>query len=596
MSKNDRVNRKRGWSDDYIQYGFTLFPDKVAQKGQCVICYKVLGNESLRPSKLSNHLLKTHPEYKDKGIAFFERKRDELKRAKLDSSGTFFEENISLVEASYEVALQIAKQKKPHTIAETLVKPCALKMVERVLGKQNCKRLEGISLSNDTIKRRITEMADDISSQLISKLKTCLHGMFSIQLDESTDISNVSHLMVFVRWASNKNIEEAILFCSPLQTTTRAADILLKVDDYFKKCELKWENLCSVCTDGAPAMIGARSGFVKRVKELSPNASSLHCMIHRQALASRTLPSDLQFALNITIKMVNFVKKSALNTRLFSKLCKDMSADNTTLLYHTDVRWLSKGNMLSRVFQLREELTEFFARQREELAAYFNDPSFIQRLAYLADIFEKLNSLNLSMQGSKTTIINLYDSINAFMEKLALWKMHTKDSVFIMFDRLPSVVDANNLTNISAEVTEHLCKLEEELNHYFPERTDMTENLKIVRNPFNANFSSLPVHLQEEFIDLKNDSTMKTVFENSDVTTYWCTASASYPRVAKYMMRMLLPFGSTYLCEAAFSALVAVKTKSRNTIDVESDLICALSCIEPRISLLAKNKQTQPSH
>ena len=339
---------KRGWNNDYIQYGFAHFCDKDAQKGQCVICYKVLGNDSLRPSKLSNHLLKIHPEYKDKGIAFFERKRDALKRAKLNFSGTYYKENISLVEASYEVALTIAKQKKPHTIAETLVKPCAVKIVERVLGKQSSKKLEARSLSNDTIRVRITEMANDISSQLISKLKSCLHGIFSIQLDESTNISIVSHLMVFVRWASVTSIEEAIIFCFPLQlNTTRAADILQKVDDYFKKWKLKWENLYSVCTDGASAMIGARSGFAKRVKKLAPGATSVHCMIHRQALASRTLPLDLQSALNIAIKMVNLVKKSALNTRLFSKLCKDMSVDYTTLLYHTDVRWLSKGNTQS---------------------------------------------------------------------------------------------------------------------------------------------------------------------------------------------------------------------------------------------------------
>ena len=200
------------------------------------------------------------------------------------------------------------------------------------------------------------------------------------------------------------------------------------------------------------------------------------------------------------------------------------------------------------------------------------------------------------MQGSKTTIINLNDSLNAFVEKLQLWKMHVMKDVFAMFDRLSSVTRANESINISAEVTEHLCKLEEELDRYFPERKDMDDNLQIVRNPINANFFSLPVHLQEEFIDLKNNSTMKTAFEYSELTTFWCNASASYPRVAKYMISKLLPFASTYLCEAAFSDLVAMKTKYRNTINVENDLICALSCIKPRISLLAKNKQSQASH
>ena len=109
----------------------------------------------------------------------------------------------------------------------------------------------------------------------------------------------------------------------------------------------------------------------------------------------------------------------------------------------------------------------------------------------------------------------------------------------------------------------------------------MNENLKIVRNPINANLSSLPMHLQEEFIDLKNDSTMKTAFENFELTTFWYNASASYPRAAKYMMSKLLSFGSTYLCEATFSALVAMKTKSRNTMNMENDLICSLSSIKP---------------
>ena len=126
---------RRGWNDDYIQYGFAHFSDKDAQKGQGVICYKVLVNDSLSPSKLSNQLLEIHPEYKNKDIAFFEKKRDVLKRSKLDSSRTYYKENISLVEDSYEVALTIAKQKKPHTIAETLIKPCAIKNGRTSVGK-----------------------------------------------------------------------------------------------------------------------------------------------------------------------------------------------------------------------------------------------------------------------------------------------------------------------------------------------------------------------------------------------------------------------------------------------------------------------------
>ena len=85
------------------------------------------------------------------------------------------------------------------------------------------------------------------------------------------------------------------------------------------------ESISDYCTDGAPEIIGARSGFARRVKELARGATSVHCLIHDQTLASRTLPSDLQSILKIAIKTVNFVKKSALNTRLlqnFVKTCR----------------------------------------------------------------------------------------------------------------------------------------------------------------------------------------------------------------------------------------------------------------------------------
>jgi len=43
-------------------------------------------------------------------------------------------------------------------------------------------------------------------------------------------------------------------------------------------------------------------------------------------------------------------------------------------------------------------------------------------------------------------------------------------------------------------------------------------------------------------------------------------------------------------------ALVAMKTKTKSRFNVEDDFICALACIESRISLLSNSKQAQPSH
>ena len=110
--------------------------------------------------------------------------------------------------------------------------------------------------------------------------------------------------------------------------------------------------------------------------------------------------------MSVELKVVNYVKSSALNTRLFIKLCKDMDADHTALLYHAQVRWLSKGNMLSRIVELREEVQLFLAaKQKHDLLLAFGGDEFFTYLAYLADIFEALNQLNMKLQGPGTNIL-----------------------------------------------------------------------------------------------------------------------------------------------------------------------------------------------
>ena len=55
------------------------------------------------------------------------------------------------------------------------------------------------------------------------------------------------------------------------------------VNSFFKQYGLKWENLKGCTTDGAPAMLGCKSGFRARVMEIGPDVKFLHCIIHRFA-------------------------------------------------------------------------------------------------------------------------------------------------------------------------------------------------------------------------------------------------------------------------------------------------------------------------
>ena len=353
-------------------------------------------------------------------------------------------------------------------------------MTKIVLGDKHEKSLKAIPLSNNTIKRRIAAMSEDIKKQVITEINKSVFGLFPIQLDESVDVSSVSQLMVFVRYAVGTSVKEELLFCSALNTSTKASDVLEKVDHFFNKNEISWNNLCGVCTDGAPAMLGSKSGFRALVQSKATGVIFTHCFIHREALASKTLPRGLQDVFNLTIKIVNFMKSSSLHTRLFRKLCEDMESEHKNLLYYTKVRWLSKGNVLSRVFELRDELKIYLNDTKPELAFHFTNAKFIACLAYVVDIFHSLNTLNLKMQGKEKNIIQNMDSISAFVEKLANWRRNAQNGNFAMFNNLSDISEIND--ELKANVVQHLKELESEFKHYFPEVSG--DDLSLARNPF----------------------------------------------------------------------------------------------------------------
>ena len=189
-----------------------------------------------------------------------------------------------------------------------------------------------------------------------------------------------------------------------LSGTTKGKNIFEGLDNFFKLNELDWRRLIGCTTDGAPSMLGHKSGFKAHVTAAAPNVTFVHCFIHRFALCAKVLPQNMLSCLNRVIKMVNFLKTSALNTRLFKRLREDLSSDFTGLLYYTEVRWLSKGNATRRLFELRDELLKFFKEKNHDFQNDLESKRFSYRLAYLSDIFEVLNNFNLSFQGSNLTV------------------------------------------------------------------------------------------------------------------------------------------------------------------------------------------------
>ena len=79
-SKRRKMIKKYDLS--YLGFGFSWNGTEGDPRPQCVVCGDVLSNKSMKPAQLKRHLKTKHAVLKDKPIAVFQKKLDEMKQSK----------------------------------------------------------------------------------------------------------------------------------------------------------------------------------------------------------------------------------------------------------------------------------------------------------------------------------------------------------------------------------------------------------------------------------------------------------------------------------------------------------------------------------
>ncbi len=110
-----------------------------------------------------------------------------------------------------------------HTIAEELILPAAIDMVSVMLDEASVAKLKTIPVSNDTMSRRIHDIANDIEEQLIEKIKG---KRYALQVDEATDSNKDSLLIAYVRFVDFESLNEDLLFCKYIPKRATADELL----------------------------------------------------------------------------------------------------------------------------------------------------------------------------------------------------------------------------------------------------------------------------------------------------------------------------------------------------------------------------------
>uniref|UniRef100_A0A3P8RML6 HAT C-terminal dimerisation domain-containing protein n=1 Tax=Amphiprion percula TaxID=161767 RepID=A0A3P8RML6_AMPPE len=406
----------------------------------------------------------------------------------------------SALKASYVVILELAKAKKPLSDGE-MVKWCAIEMAKSFGDDSMAKNFETVSLSHHT---KLKDIMND-----------CKY--FSLMLDESTDVTDVSQLLIFTRTIDIYNFgNEELLKLVSLHDTTKGTDIF----------------------NAVKMVVNERIGFAGLLPQNGVDCPVLHCIIH-QVGGNR-----------------------ALNHRNFIAFLKEVNAAYQDSQIHTDIRWMSCGKCLERFFVLRTELPVFLEeRLRCDMSAYCRklwDTAFLCDMAFLTDITSHLNHLNIQLQGRCQTVPDLYAHMNAFRHKLELFR-----------DSFSSV--SPNLTHFHSceEMRRHVPACEkifpkyganiETLLHLFNDRFQDFQVLQpraaLFTAPLSAKVSEQPTELQLELCELQSDPVFQSQ-RNDKGISFW----------------RLLPdmFGSTYICESSFSTMKHNKSKKRNRLTDET--------------------------
>ena len=232
--------------------------------------------------------------------------------------------------------------------------------------------------------------------------------------------------------------------------------------------------------------------------------------------------------------------------------------------------------------------------------AFMDNDAWLNDLAFLVDITRHLSDLNLKLQGKDQLVHKLFGHVQAFTQKLTLFKGHISQKKFVHFPTLGTRPDAS-VDHL--KYGEMITRLGAEFDRRFQDFRGHVAEMRIFADPFTCDVNAAPDDYQLEIIEVQNDEDLKREFTDlhGDIATFYgrYVSSATHPNLHTCALRFLSLFGSTYCCEQLFSRMKDVKTKARSLLSDEhltGILRIGTTNVDADINSLCKQKQCQISH
>ena len=122
-----------------------------------------------------------------------------------------------------------------------------------------------------------------ITKNVLNDMKAS--GVFSIMIDESTDVSVLKQLVLYCRTVVRGTLKTRYLKIMDIEDG-KAVSIMGAIGKVFELFKLEFSNLSSFGSDGTSVMTGHQGGVATLLRDKSNHLISVQCICHRLALAS----------------------------------------------------------------------------------------------------------------------------------------------------------------------------------------------------------------------------------------------------------------------------------------------------------------------
>ena len=219
---------------------------------------------------------------------------------------------------------------------------------------------------------------------------------------------------------------------------------------------------------------------------------------------------------------------------------------------------------MRRFFQLRKKINEFLKEKgKKEEADLIADPRWLRELAFLIDITEYLNILNVKLQGKENLISDMFTILKAFLSKLDLFKDQIAKGNFTHFSNCKTLA-SDNETGLRFDLekcTEALETLQNEFANRFCDFQKHETVIRLLENPFAVLPTNVDSCFQLELIELQEALKWQDLYKECKIAEFYLRIPDDFAKLKENAAIMLTVFGSTYVLEIIFTALMAIKDK-----------------------------------